>query len=70
MVLFVRKTCCIESKYMDLFSVSCRMAEHAYVSNRAEEERKKRPNYRPIIDHDGVPRQRPSNQVYNTSGTL
>ncbi|KAJ0045955.1 hypothetical protein Pint_05526 [Pistacia integerrima] len=34
------------------FSFICRMAEHAHVSNRADEERKKRPFYRPIIEHD------------------
>ncbi|XWS58461.1 hypothetical protein CRYUN_Cryun08bG0035800 [Craigia yunnanensis] len=38
-----------------------RMAEHAYVSERADAERMKRPNYRPIIDHDGLPRQASSN---------
>lgn len=31
---------------------------------KADEERKRRPNYRPIIDHDGLPRQRSSNQVF------
>lgn len=41
----------------------CRMAEHAYVSERGDAERKKRPNYRPIIDHDGLPRQASSNEV-------
>lgn len=39
------------------------MAEHASLSSRADEERKKRPNYRPIIEHDGLPRQQSSNQV-------
>ena len=41
----------------------CRMAEHAYVSERADAERMRRPNYRPIIDHDGLPRQAASNEV-------
>lgn len=40
-----------------------RMAEHDYVSNRANEERKNRPQYRPIIDHDGLPRQQSYSQV-------
>ncbi|KAK8621224.1 hypothetical protein V6N13_067665 [Hibiscus sabdariffa] len=40
-----------------------RMAEHVNVSERADAERKKRPNYRPIIDHDGLPRQALSNEV-------
>ncbi|XP_022746661.1 U11/U12 small nuclear ribonucleoprotein 48 kDa protein [Durio zibethinus] len=39
-----------------------RMLEHAYVSERADAERKKLPNYRPIIDHDGLPRQASSNE--------
>ncbi|XP_031267834.1 U11/U12 small nuclear ribonucleoprotein 48 kDa protein-like isoform X2 [Pistacia vera] len=38
------------------------MAEHAYVSNRANEERKKRPSYRPIIEHDVLPKKQSSNQ--------
>ncbi|KAK3197926.1 hypothetical protein Dsin_021341 [Dipteronia sinensis] len=46
-----------------------RMAEHAYVSNRADEERNKRPNYRPIIEHDGLPWQRSSNQETNKNKT-
>lgn len=44
-------------------SLICRMAEHAFVSERADAERKKRPNYRPIIDHDGLPRQASSKEV-------
>ena len=36
---------------------------------KADEERKGRPNYRPIIDHDGLPRQRSSNQVYTRPST-
>ncbi|KAJ0103170.1 hypothetical protein Patl1_05600 [Pistacia atlantica] len=45
------------------FSFICRMAEHVYVSNRADEERKKRPSYRPIIEHDVLPKKQSSNQV-------
>lgn len=41
------------------------MVEHAYVSNRADEERKKRPYYKPIIEHDGLPKKPPSNQVFS-----
>ena len=33
------------------------------MSQKADEERKRRPNYRPIIEHDGLPRQRSSYQV-------
>ncbi|CAN6969048.1 unnamed protein product [Brassica oleracea var. botrytis] len=39
-----------------------RVAEHGVMTAKADEERKRRPNYRPIIDHDGLPRQRSSNQ--------
>ncbi|KAJ4846122.1 hypothetical protein Tsubulata_000816 [Turnera subulata] len=39
-----------------------RMAEHAFVSKSAKEERKKRPSYKAIIEHDGVPRKRSSNE--------
>ncbi|CAK9137733.1 unnamed protein product [Ilex paraguariensis] len=31
-----------------------RMAEHAYISKRADEERRKRTNFRPILEHDGL----------------
>ncbi|XP_047325848.1 U11/U12 small nuclear ribonucleoprotein 48 kDa protein [Impatiens glandulifera] len=31
-----------------------RMAEHAFLSQRADEERKRRPNYKPVIEHDGL----------------
>ncbi|KAF3547972.1 hypothetical protein DY000_02003581 [Brassica cretica] len=40
-----------------------RMAELGVMTTKADEERKGRPHYRPIIDHDGLPRQRLSNQV-------
>ncbi|XVF57012.1 hypothetical protein PTKIN_Ptkin06aG0168400 [Pterospermum kingtungense] len=46
-----------------------RMAEHAYVSERAGAERKKRPNYRPIIDHDGLPRQASSKEETSRTKT-
>lgn len=42
---------------------NCRVAEFEYVSQRANEERKRRPHYRPIIEHDGLPRQLSSTQV-------
>nr|XP_043618082.1 U11/U12 small nuclear ribonucleoprotein 48 kDa protein [Erigeron canadensis] len=42
-----------------------RVQEHAYISKMAEEERKKRPNYRPIIEHDGVLWNRGGNQDSN-----
>ncbi|KAM6577225.1 hypothetical protein CsatB_029062 [Cannabis sativa] len=46
-----------------------RMAEHNYVSQRADEERKKRPMYRPIIEHDGLPRVKISNEDTNKNRT-
>ncbi|KAG7020854.1 U11/U12 small nuclear ribonucleoprotein 48 kDa protein [Cucurbita argyrosperma subsp. argyrosperma] len=33
------------------------VSEHNYISQRACEERKRRCNYRPIIEHDGLPKQ-------------
>ncbi|XP_048317678.2 U11/U12 small nuclear ribonucleoprotein 48 kDa protein [Ziziphus jujuba] len=46
-----------------------RIAEHDYVSNRANEERKNRPQYRPIIDHDGLPRRLSYSQDTSKSKT-
>ncbi|KAM0010477.1 putative U11/U12 small nuclear ribonucleoprotein 48kDa protein [Helianthus debilis subsp. tardiflorus] len=42
-----------------------RVQEHEYISKAADEERKKRPNYRPIIEHDGVLWHRGGNQDSN-----
>ncbi|XP_076906938.1 U11/U12 small nuclear ribonucleoprotein 48 kDa protein-like [Bidens hawaiensis] len=42
-----------------------RVQEHEYISKVADEERKKRPNYRPIIEHDGVLWHRGGNQDLN-----
>lgn len=39
-----------------------RMIEHDDITKKANEEREKRPDYKPIIDHDGLPRQCSSNQ--------
>jgi hypothetical protein len=41
----------------------CRVQEHQYITKMADEERKKRPDYRPIIEHDGVLWHRGDNQV-------
>ncbi|KAG2316226.1 hypothetical protein Bca4012_067035 [Brassica carinata] len=46
-----------------------RVAEHGVMTAKADEERKARPNYRPIIDHDGLPRQRLSDQDMNKMKT-
>ncbi|KAL9259967.1 U11/U12 small nuclear ribonucleoprotein 48 kDa protein-like protein [Drosera capensis] len=43
-----------------------RVNEHACWSTIAEEERKNRPNYRPLLEHDGLPSQLPNDQ--GTSG--
>ncbi|KAG5224177.1 U11/U12 small nuclear ribonucleoprotein [Salix suchowensis] len=46
-----------------------RMAEHSFVSKRADDERSKRPNYNAIIEHDGLPRKHLSNQESNKTKT-
>ncbi|XP_018487402.1 U11/U12 small nuclear ribonucleoprotein 48 kDa protein isoform X2 [Raphanus sativus] len=46
-----------------------RVAEHGVLTAKAVEERKGRPSYRPIIDHDGLPRQRLSNEDMNKMKT-
>ncbi|KAA8538945.1 hypothetical protein F0562_025637 [Nyssa sinensis] len=46
-----------------------RIAEYAYLSKRADEERLKRSNYRPIIEHDGLLWQRSCNQETNKMKT-
>uniref|UniRef100_A0A7N2R7U6 CHHC U11-48K-type domain-containing protein n=1 Tax=Quercus lobata TaxID=97700 RepID=A0A7N2R7U6_QUELO len=45
-----------------------RVAEHDYLSQRAYEERKRRPNYRPILEHDGL-RQQSFRQETNKTKT-
>ncbi|KAI3914539.1 hypothetical protein MKW92_019096 [Papaver armeniacum] len=45
------------------------LKEHLYVSTRAIEERGKRPNYRPILEHDGLLWQRYQNKDSNKSKT-
>ncbi|PWA68138.1 Actin-binding FH2 [Artemisia annua] len=42
-----------------------RVQEHQYITKMADEERKKRPDYRPIIEHDGVLWHRGDNQDAN-----
>lgn len=39
-------------RYSTQLNCSQRVAEHEYISKRAEEERKKRPDFKPIIEHD------------------
>ncbi|XP_010549625.1 PREDICTED: U11/U12 small nuclear ribonucleoprotein 48 kDa protein [Tarenaya hassleriana] len=46
-----------------------RMMEHDAMTSKADEERKKRPGYRPVIEHDGLPRQRSSNYEFNKMKT-
>lgn len=45
----------------------CRRAEHDYLSQKANEERKNRPQYTHIIEHDGLPCQRSCGQVLTNS---
>lgn len=66
-VAALHERCFLEGKIKHLWASQPlsryqRIAEHGYVSERADVERKKRPNYRPIIDHDGLPRQASSNE--------
>ncbi|CAK7341293.1 unnamed protein product [Dovyalis caffra] len=46
-----------------------RIAEHSFVSKRADDERSKRPKYKAIIEHDGLPRKQSSNQESNKTKT-
>lgn len=39
-------------RYSRQLNCSQRVAEHEYISKRAEEERQKRPDFKPIIEHD------------------
>ncbi|KAF5183412.1 U11/U12 small nuclear ribonucleoprotein [Thalictrum thalictroides] len=52
-----------------LLPKSQRLAQHAYVIMRAYEERKKRSNYRPILEHDGLLWHRSRNQDSNKNKT-
>lgn len=40
------------------------MAEHAYLTARADEERKNNPNYKPVPEHDGLLWQQSRDQVF------
>ncbi|KAJ0249751.1 U11/U12 small nuclear ribonucleoprotein 48 kDa protein [Hirschfeldia incana] len=57
------------ARYVQPLTRYQRVSEHGVMTAKAEEERKARPNYRPIIDHDGLPRQRSSNQDMNKRKT-
>ena len=56
-------------KYLIYIFSPCRMAEHACLTARADEERKNNPNYKPILEHDGLLWQRSRNQVLLISMT-
>lgn len=45
------------------FLISFRILEHSFALSRGCEERGKRPNYRPILEHDGLLWHRAQNQV-------
>ncbi|KDP23770.1 hypothetical protein JCGZ_23603 [Jatropha curcas] len=51
------------------YILTCRVAEHEYMSKRAEEERQKRPNYRAIVEHDGLPSKQSNNQETSKTKT-
>lgn len=42
-----------QSQSIQLSRFLCRSMEHSYISNKADEERQKRPNYRALLEHDG-----------------
>lgn len=42
-----------QSQSIQLSRSLCRSMEHSYISNKADEERQKRPNYRALLEHDG-----------------
>ncbi|KAI0492633.1 hypothetical protein KFK09_026909 [Dendrobium nobile] len=46
-----------------------RLNEYVSTSMRASQERAKRPNYRPLLEHDGLLWQRPNNQDFGKSKT-
>ncbi|RAL40317.1 hypothetical protein DM860_006387 [Cuscuta australis] len=46
-----------------------RNAEHEYLKKSADEERQKRPSYKALMDHDGLPWQRSHNQETNKMKT-
>ncbi|PIA29910.1 hypothetical protein AQUCO_05800175v1 [Aquilegia coerulea] len=52
-----------------LLPKSQRLAQHAYVTMRADEERKKRSNYRPLLQHDGLLWHQSRNQDSNKNKT-
>ncbi|KAK4366461.1 hypothetical protein RND71_014341 [Anisodus tanguticus] len=43
-----------------------RLMEHTYISNKADEERQKRPNYKALLEHDGLLWQRSRNNQDST----
>ncbi|KAF6175592.1 hypothetical protein GIB67_002604 [Kingdonia uniflora] len=45
------------------------ITEHSYLTTKANDERRKRSNYRPILEHDGLLWQRPRNQDSNENKT-
>ncbi|XP_074311690.1 U11/U12 small nuclear ribonucleoprotein 48 kDa protein isoform X1 [Silene latifolia] len=46
-----------------------RLVEHSQFSKKADEERQKRPDYRPLIEHDGLFNQRQHDQACNKTKT-
>lgn len=54
-----------DSRYARPLSAYQRNLEHAHVSKVADEERQKRPDYRPVVEYDGFLRYRSSNQDAN-----
>lgn len=49
--------------YLNKVMLFFRVMEHSYASARAIEERGRRPNYRPVLEHDGLLTYRVLSQV-------
>ncbi|PKA59653.1 hypothetical protein AXF42_Ash020254 [Apostasia shenzhenica] len=55
--------------YVKVTAISGGVSDYLFTSVRASEERAKRPNYRPILEHDGLLWQRPNNQEFDKTKT-
>lgn len=58
-ISFTLQYSCLKSISLFIF----RFLAHSYATARGSEEREKRQNYRPVIEHDGLPLSQADNQV-------
>lgn len=63
MVTRIMKIAFILQHFTMIYLFFFRILEHSYAVARGFEERGKRPNYRPILEHDGLFWHRAQNQV-------